>query len=57
MFVDPVAIKALQNILAEIETMISATPLPDSRTARCMDLLATAKALTRDMIKRASRVQ
>ena len=58
MFVDPVAIKALQNMLGEIETLISTTtPLPENRTARCIDLLAAAKALTNDMVKRANRVQ
>jgi hypothetical protein len=58
MFVDPVAIKALQNMLGEIQTLLSTTPpLPDNRTARCADLLEAAKALTNDMIKRGSRVQ
>jgi len=58
MFVDPVAIKALQNILGEIETLISTTtPLPENRTARCIELLQTARALTNDMMKRGSRIQ
>ena len=58
MFVDPVAIKALQNMLGEIETLISTTtPLPENRTARCIELLEAAKALTNDIMKRASRVQ
>ena len=58
MFVDPVAIKALQNMLGEIETLISTTaPLPENRTARCIELLEAAKALTNDMTKRPGRVQ
>ena len=58
MFIDPVAFKALQNTLSEIETLIStATPLPEDRTPRCLELLQTAKALMSDMTKRASRVQ
>ncbi len=58
MFVDPVAIKALQNMLGEIEALISTTsPLPENRTARCLELLAAAKALTKDMVKRGGRVQ
>jgi len=58
MFVDPVAIRALQNMLGEIQALIStATPLPDNRTAQCIDLLEAARALTDDMIRRASRVQ
>ena len=58
MFIDPVAIKALQNVLAELETLISTTtPLPENRTARCVELLQTAKALTNDMMKRGSRIQ
>ena len=57
-FVDPVAIKALQNMLGEIETLISTTaPLPENRTAQCMELLAAAKALMNDITKRGSRVQ
>ena len=58
MFVDPVAIKALENMLGEIETLISTTtPLPENRTARCLELLETAKALMNDIRKRASRIQ
>jgi hypothetical protein len=58
MFVDPIAVKALQNMLGEIETLISTTtPLPENRTARCLELLEAAKALTNDMIKRGIRVQ
>jgi hypothetical protein len=57
MLIDPVPIKALQNMLAEIETLISATPpLPDATIARCLELVQTAKALTNDILKRASRV-
>ena len=58
MFVDPVAVKALHNMLVEIETLLSTTtPLPENRTARCMELIAAAKALMNDMMKRGSRVQ
>jgi hypothetical protein len=58
MFVDPIAITALHNLLGEIETLISnAPPLPENRTARCLELLEAAKALIKDMMKRASRVQ
>ena len=57
MLIDPIPIKALQNMLAEIETLISTTtPLPGNRTARCLELLQTAKALTNDILKRASSV-
>jgi hypothetical protein len=57
MLIDPVPIKALQNMLAEIETLISTTtPLPENRTAHCLELLQAAKALTNDILKRASRV-
>ena len=58
MFVDPIALRALQNMLGEIGTLISTTaPLPENRTARCMELVEAAKALTNDMLKRASRIQ
>jgi hypothetical protein len=57
MLIDPVPIKALQHMLAEIETLISTTTsLPENRTARCLELLQAAKALTNDILKRASRV-
>jgi len=57
MFIDPVAFKALQNMLSDIEALISTTPLAEDRTPRCLELLQTAKALMSDMMKRASRVQ
>ena len=57
MFIDPVAFRALQNTLSDIEDLISrATELPESRS-RCLELLQAAKALMNDMTKRASRVQ
>ena len=57
MLSDPVPIKALQNMLADIEMLISTTaPLPENRTAHCLELLQAAKALTNDILKRASRV-
>ena len=57
MFVDPVAFKALQNILGEITTLIaSRSLLPDTQSC-CRELLEAATALTNDMVKRASRVQ
>ena len=58
MLIDPVPIKAIQNMLVEIESLISTTtPLPENRTARCIELLQAAKAVTSDILKRASRVQ
>ncbi|HJZ71023.1 MAG TPA: hypothetical protein VKE51_04740 [Vicinamibacterales bacterium] len=58
MFIDPVAFKALQNTLSDIERLIAtATPLPEDTTPRCLELLQTAKALMSEMTKRASRVQ
>jgi hypothetical protein len=57
MLIDPVPIKALQNMLVEIETLVSTTtPLPEDRTARCLELLQAAKALTNDILKHASKV-
>ena len=57
MLIDPVPIKALQNMLVEIETLISTTtPLPENRTARCLELIQAAKAVTNDILKRASSV-
>ena len=57
MLIDPVPIKAIQNMLVEIESLISTTtPLPENRTVRCLELLQAAKAVTNDILKRASRV-
>jgi len=57
MLIDPVPIIAIQNMLVEIESLISTTtPLPENRTARCLELLQAAKAITNDILKRASRV-
>jgi len=57
MLIDPVPIKAIQNMLVEIESLISTTtPLPENRTARCLELIQAAKAVTNDILKRASRV-
>ena len=57
MLIDPVPIKALQNMLGEIEMLISTTtPLPENRTSRCLELIRVAKALTNDILKRASSV-
>jgi len=58
MFIDPVAFRALQNTLSDIEALIStAAALPEDRSRRCLELLQTAKALMGEMMKRASRVQ
>lgn len=58
MFVDPVAMKALQNVLAELDALISATTvLSDDRLASCRELVHTAKTLTREILQRSSRVQ
>jgi hypothetical protein len=57
MLIDPIPIKAIQNMLGEVETLIATTtPLPENRTARCLELLQAAKAITNDILKRASRV-
>jgi hypothetical protein len=58
MFVDPIAMKALQNMLAELDALISATTvLADDRLVSCRELVRAAKALTHDMLQRATRVQ
>jgi len=58
MFIDPVAFKALQNTLSDIEALISTTTSSTGdRTPRCLELLQTAQALMSEMLKRASRVQ
>ena len=57
MLIDLVPIKAIQNMLAEIESLLSSTtPHPEKRIARCLELLQAAKAITNDILTRASRV-
>jgi len=47
--IDPRDDHALQNIIGEIETLISTTtPLPETH-ARCLELLTAARALTADL--------
>lgn len=45
------SLEALQNIIEEIDLLISTTvELPENRTGRCKELLRTAQALTKDLI-------
>ena len=44
---------ALQHMIAEVERLISTTvPLPENRTARCLELLQAAKALASEVGRR-----
>lgn len=54
---DRASIEAIENMIAEVELLISTTtPLPENRTPRCLELLKAAKALTADMLKREPRI-
>ena len=45
---------ALKNIISEADQILATTPeLPENRTARCRELLASALALTGDLLKQA----
>jgi len=45
---------ALKNIISEIDQLLETLPpLPQNRTARCRELLASAIALTDDLVKQA----
>lgn len=47
---DRASIEALKNMIAEVELLISTTtPLPENRTARCIELLRAAAALANDL--------
>jgi hypothetical protein len=47
---DQASIEALKNILAQLQLLIStSTPLPENRTARCLELLRAATALADDL--------
>ena len=51
MSTDRASVEALKNIIAEVETLIStATPMPENRTARCLELLQTARILADDLV-------
>ena len=41
---------ALKNLLSEADLILSATKLPENRTARCRELLRSALALTDDLL-------
>ena len=44
------SVEALKNMLSEVDLILSTTePLPENRTARCRELLASSLALTDDL--------
>ena len=52
------SIDALQNMITEVETLLSTTvQLPENRTARCLELLRAVKALAADLSNRAGGVE
>lgn len=45
---------ALKNLISEADQVLETLPpLPENRTARCRELLASALALTSDLLKQA----
>src|SRR2546425_8809459 len=44
-------LRALKNLIAETDLILSTTALPENRTARCRELLKSALALTDDLLK------
>jgi hypothetical protein len=45
---------ALKNLISEADLILETLPpLPENRTARCRELLASALALTSDLLKQA----
>jgi hypothetical protein len=44
------SVEALKNMISEVETLIATTaPLPENRSARCLELLRAALALADDI--------
>ena len=43
-------LRALKNLISEVDLILATTPLPQNRTARSRELLSTALALTDDLI-------
>ena len=49
---DPDSVQALKNMIAEVDLLISTTtPLPENRTARALELLGVAQAITDDLLR------
>ncbi len=48
---DRSSLKALKNIICEVDLILETTPLPENRTARSRELLRAALALTDDLLK------
>ena len=46
---------ALKNLLSETDLILSTTDLPQSRTARCRELLRSALALTDDLLSQSKQ--
>jgi hypothetical protein len=47
-------LSALRNLISEADQVLETCPsLPENRTARCRELLASALALTADLLKQA----
>ena len=48
---DRSSLKALKNLISEVDLILETTPLPQNRTARSRELLGAALALTDDLLK------
>ncbi len=52
------SVEALKNMLSEIDLIISTTvPLPENRTERCRELLASSLALADDLMNQGREKQ
>ena len=48
---DHASLEALKAMISELELLIeTAPPLPENRSARCLELILAAKALTDDLL-------
>jgi hypothetical protein len=51
MATDRASVETLKNMIAQVETLIATTaPMPENRSARCLELLRAAQALADDLI-------
>jgi hypothetical protein len=48
---DRSSLKALKNLISEVDLILETTPLPQNRTARSRELLGAALTLTDDLLK------
>ena len=50
-------LRALKNLISEVDLILETTPLPENRTARSRELLSAALALTDDLMSNPAQIK